>query len=73
MSDNTLHLKPAPGIVVRDPATMKPLPDGGAVVDGNLSFWTRRIAEGSVLRVAQEALAPVAKDLKAPAAKEIDK
>jgi len=77
MSD-TLFVKPSPGLVIRDPATMKPLPTEGARVTGNLSYWLRRLAYGDVAQVepeapAQEQAPAVAKEIKAPTAKETDK
>lgn len=47
----TIRVKPAPGLTVRDPITRKPLPAEGDDVQ-NSSFWRRRIAEGSVVEVA---------------------
>lgn len=45
--DHVLQVKPAPGLVVRDPATRQPLPaDGGEVPD--TTFWRRRLADGDV-------------------------
>lgn len=41
------HLTPAPGLVVRDPATGKALPPEGAMVPIN-SYWRRRLADGDV-------------------------
>lgn len=44
-----VFLKPArPGLVVRDPATMEPLPDAGAYKSPSI-YWKRRIREGSVI------------------------
>ena len=41
-------LIPAPGRIVRDPATKQPLPETGRDV-ALTSFWLRRIASGDVL------------------------
>lgn len=38
---------PAPGLLVRDPATMLPLPPEGAEVEES-SHWMRRLAAGDV-------------------------
>lgn len=46
MSD-TLYVKPAPGLLVRDPVTMEPLPAAGAEKPRS-SYWLRRLAAGDV-------------------------
>jgi len=41
-------LKPArPGLLIRDPRTMEPLPEGGAEV-AMTPYWLRRIIDGDV-------------------------
>lgn len=45
--NQSLLLRPAPGLVVRDPATRKALPPEGAAV-ADTTYWHRRLAEGSV-------------------------
>ena len=54
-----MKVKPAPGLVVRDPMSKQALPaEGGEVGDTN--FWRRRLACGDVVAI-KEAPAPVAK------------
>ena len=43
-----MFLTPAPGVVVIDPVTRKPLAPEGREV-GSSSYWVKRIAEGSVI------------------------
>lgn len=43
----TMFIRPRPGLVVRDPQTLKPLPAEGAEVAAS-SHWRRRIADGDV-------------------------
>jgi hypothetical protein len=42
-----LFVKPKNGMIIRDPKTQLPLPEGGKEVPDN-SFWTRRIQGGDV-------------------------
>lgn len=42
-----MHVRPVPGRLVRDPATMLVLPPEGLAVS-DTPFWRRRIAEGDV-------------------------
>lgn len=47
----TMWVKPArAGLIVRDPETMKQLPDDGAEVPVN-SYWIRRLRDGDVVEV----------------------
>ncbi|AAS94693.1 DUF2635 domain-containing protein [Nitratidesulfovibrio vulgaris] len=46
----TLHIRPRTGLVVRDPATMQPLPAEGAEVPTD-SHWLRRLQAGDVVPV----------------------
>ncbi|MBI3452937.1 MAG: DUF2635 domain-containing protein [Rhodospirillales bacterium] len=57
-----MHIKPSPGVVVRDPYTRRPLPPEGAEVPDHDSFYLRRLTDGDVVRVAQggERRSPVA-------------
>lgn len=48
-----LHLKPANGLAVTDPATMQPLPADGAAVE-NSNYWQRRLAEGAVEHLPEQ-------------------
>lgn len=44
-----MHVKPAEGRAVRDPRSMRLLPEEGAEVpDGDL-FWQRRVRDGDVV------------------------
>lgn len=65
-----VHVTPAPGLIVRDPNTMLPLPPEGAQVEKS-SHWIRRQKEGDVTMIDIPAAA-VAKAVKpaASAAKE---
>lgn len=45
---NTIHVKPAPGLKVRDPADNQPLPPEGKHVVRSV-FWDRRLADGDVV------------------------
>ena len=44
----TMFVKPAPGIQVRDPRTGQPLPAPGAEIPVS-SYWARRLRDGDVL------------------------
>lgn len=44
-------IKPAPGLVVRQPHNGQPLPAEGAEV-GWSGYWVRRLAEGSIVESA---------------------
>lgn len=48
MSDTHLHVKPAAGLVVRDPDTAQALPAKGGKVANN-SYWRRRVSVGDVI------------------------
>ena len=41
-------LVPGKGLRVKDPATGTPLPEAGALVTGNETYWLRRLADGDV-------------------------
>lgn len=43
----TLHIKPAAGLIVRDPATAEPLPETGAEKPRS-RYWLRRLRDGDV-------------------------
>lgn len=45
-----IFIKPAPGLTVRDPDTLQPLPRDGAEVD-RTTHWLRRLAAGDVVEV----------------------
>lgn len=42
-----VHVTPAPGLIVRDPNTMQPLPEAGLDLEKS-SHWIRREKEGDV-------------------------
>ncbi|HLJ65184.1 MAG TPA: DUF2635 domain-containing protein [Stellaceae bacterium] len=44
----TIHIKPVPGRLVRDPATLRPLPPEGIEVEETNVFWYRRLTAGDV-------------------------
>lgn len=46
----TLFVKPAPGLQVRDPQTHDPLPAEGAEVPRTI-YWLRRLRDGDVTEV----------------------
>lgn len=53
MKTQRFKLKPTrPGLIVRDPVTMKPLPEDGSIKPMN-SYWLRRIREGSAVEVVE--------------------
>lgn len=58
-----LHLKPAPGLVIKKPDGSKLAADGEPVP--RTSFWLKRLADGDVNEVK-----PAAKATKKPQAKE---
>lgn len=66
-----IHVTPAPGLVVRDPNTMQPLPEAGLDLEKS-SHWIRREKEGDVTITEIKAAAASAKPAKsaASAAKE---
>lgn len=45
-----LFIKPAPGCLVRDPRTLKPLDAEGEAKPKN-PYWLRRLREGSVVKI----------------------
>jgi len=47
---DALHVQPAPGLVVRDPATRAPLPPEGAELTDS-TYWQRRLIDGDVILV----------------------
>lgn len=54
-------VRPAKGLVVRDPATMEVLPAEGKKVDVNAPYWVRRIRDKDVLTGAEPTPAPAPK------------
>jgi hypothetical protein len=44
----TLHVAPAPGLIIVDPATRRPLPRGGAMVP-ETDYWRRLLRDGDVV------------------------
>lgn len=57
---STFWVKPAHGLSVRDPMSLKTLPEEGAEVLNN-SFWQRRIRDGDVTVVEGKTKKPAAK------------
>lgn len=47
-NDDTLHVKPADGLLVLDPETREPLPAEGATVH-NTTYWARRLRDHDVV------------------------
>lgn len=45
-----LHLKPAPGLTVRDPETLQPLAEKGERKP-RTAYWLRRLRDGDVTEV----------------------
>lgn len=60
-----LHIRPAKGLTIPDPATGRHLPAQGDTVEDS-SYWRRRLREGSVLKTGNAA--SKAEDATAPAA-----
>lgn len=57
-----MKLKPKhPGMIIRDPQTMRPLPDEGAEVPDS-SYWHRRLADGDVIAVTLAAAKTTGKE-----------
>lgn len=46
----TMQVKPASGLVVRDPGTLEPLPAEGGAVELT-TYWQRRLRDGDVVEV----------------------
>lgn len=65
-----VHVTPAPGLIVRDPNTMQPLPEAGLDLEKS-THWIRRAKQGDVT-IAEIPAAAAAKPAKpaASAAKE---
>lgn len=51
-----LHLKPAQGLVIRDPATGRPIPAHGARV-ADSPFWRRLTRHGDVVETTEAEIA----------------
>ncbi|KER01180.1 DUF2635 domain-containing protein [Photorhabdus temperata] len=45
-----LHIKPTPGLVVRDPETYEPLTEKGDKKP-RIGYWLRRLKEGDVVEI----------------------
>lgn len=43
-----IYVTPKPGMIIRDPKTMEPLPPDGAVKEAG-KYWTRRERDGDVI------------------------
>lgn len=48
-----MRVKPKPGLLVRDPKTLRPLPPEGREVP-ETPLWQRRLANGDVVRVEED-------------------
>jgi len=48
-----VRVKPKPGLLVRDPKTLRPLPPEGREVP-ETPLWQRRLANGDVVRVEED-------------------
>lgn len=46
-----MRVKPAPGLKVRDPATMQLVPEDGIEVPETDLYWHRRLRDGDVIAV----------------------
>lgn len=53
-----MYLKPAPGLIVRDPNTRQPLPAEGREVQLT-DWWARRLRAGDVVEVQPALSAPI--------------
>lgn len=49
-----MRLKPAPGVIVRDPVTYRPLAVEGEDKPRWDQYWLRRLRDGDVVRVENE-------------------
>lgn len=52
-----VKIKPAEGLIIRDPKNMKLVPSEGIEVEIN-SFWQRRLNDGDMLLVQEKKQAP---------------
>lgn len=43
-----IKVKPRPGLIVRDPVTLLPIPEEGIVVEKYHAYWCRRIRDRDV-------------------------
>lgn len=62
-SPHRLHIRPAEGLLVIDPASQRALPKDGAEVELS-RYWRRRLKDGDVLSVLPETTAIPAKPAK---------
>ncbi len=53
-----MKIKPAPGLSVRDPATMQLLPPEGITVEATDLHWARALRDGDVVEVSTVRPAP---------------
>lgn len=63
MSTETIAVRPAKGLIVRDPGTGKALPATGAQVP-KTAYWLRRLRDGDVVDTAAEKPEPEHKSSK---------
>jgi hypothetical protein len=52
-----MNVKPAAGLLVRDPVNREPLPASGREVP-ETDYWMRRLRDGDVVKVAPATVAP---------------
>lgn len=48
-----VHIRPADGLVVRDPVTREIIPVTGKTVDLDEQYWARRLRDKSILKGAK--------------------
>jgi len=48
-----IFVSPVPGVKVRDPQTLRHIPESGQLVPRD-SYWLRRLADGDVVEAAQK-------------------
>jgi hypothetical protein len=56
-----MKVKPAPGVKVRDPRTLKFIPEAGIELKEMSTYWVRRIECQDVIVVAESAPQPAPK------------
>ena len=62
-----MFVKPAPGLKVRDPKTLRHIPEEGIEVPDTDTFWHRRLLDGDVVEV--KVVTPPPPKVEKPAAK----
>ena len=54
--NDQLHIKPAPGLVVRHPDSRQALAVEGELVPADSTYWHRRLADGDVVHATAAAV-----------------